>query len=253
MKIEDMDVIIIEDEVTAARHLMDLLNELDQEISVIKHLTSIADTIEWFDGQQPDLIFMDIHLEDGLSFQIFEQLQFEAPIIFTTGHNDYAIEAFRVNSIDYLLKPVQKEALEQSLIKFRKLEIKQTDVQALLSKIPSEKPSYQKRFLVTAGERIRSIDVNEISYFYGKDKYVYIITRDDHRFIVDHSLTQLESLLDPEIFFRINRQFVISIQAIKEMYAYSRSRVKIELSPSSKEKAIVSSEKSSDFKKWLNR
>jgi DNA-binding LytR/AlgR family response regulator len=258
MSPEILNVLIIEDEPPAARRLGRLLQQLAPQAQIMEILDTVSSAVRWLAVNQANLIFADIHLADGNSFSIFEQVQVRTPIIFTTAYDQYAIKAFKLNSIDYLLKPIEREGLEQALHKYRDRQSPPAaplDIQALMQAMEAQKqrPTYQKRFMVTAGEKIKSIPIEEVAYFFGQQKYVFLITHDGRQHLVDYTLTQLEDLLDPELFFRINRQFIIGYDAIQQMYAYSKSRVKVELAPTSDMEAIVSIEKAPRFKEWLNR
>lgn len=249
-----MNALIIEDEKPAADNLANLLNQIDKEIHILARIETVRETINWFESNvPPDLIFLDVHLADDICFKIFDVVNLQTPIIFTTAYDQYALRAFKLSSIDYLLKPIDKEDLEKSLKKFKHLRQQPLDIEALVSAMGNSEADYQKRFIVTAGERIKSVSINNVAYFFGQDKYVYLITKANERYIVDGTLTQLEELVDPLDFFRINRQFLINFDSISEMFAYSRGRVKIELNPTCKEDTIVSIDRSGSFKKWLNR
>ena len=252
-----LNVLIIEDEPPAARRLGRLLQELEPQAQIMEILDSVSSAVRWLQHHQADLIFADIHLADGNSFAIFEQVKVKTPIVFTTAYDQYAIRAFKLNSVDYLLKPIERGDLAQALEKFRESRPAAVpfDVQAVISALEEQKtrPTYQRRFMVTSGEKIKSIPIEEVAYFFGQQKYVFLITPDGRQHLIDYTLTQLEDLLDPEQFFRINRQFIIGYQAITHMYTYSKSRVKIELTPPSDMEAIVSIEKAPRFKEWLNR
>ncbi len=252
-----LNVLIIEDEPPAARRLSRLLHKLEPEAQVMEVLDSVSSSVRWLENQEADLIFADIHLADGNSFSIFEQVKVKTPIIFITAYDQYAIRAFKLNSVDYLLKPIENDDLSAALAKFRESRKAPIpfDVQSVLTALEEQKtrPTYQKRFMVTSGEKIKSIPVEDVAYFFGQQKYVFLITPDGRQHIVDYTLTQLEDLLDPEDFFRINRQFIICYHAIGNMFSYPKSRVKIELKPPSDMDAIVSIEKAPRFKDWLNR
>ena len=252
-----LNVLIIEDEPPAARRLGRLLQNLEPQAQIMEILDSVSTAVRWLESQEADLIFVDIHLADGNSFSIFEQIKVKTPIIFTTAYDQYAIRAFKLNSVDYLLKPIEKEDLAAAMQKFKERQSAQApfDVQAVLTALEEQKtrPTYQKRFMVTSGDKIKSIPVEEVAYFFGQQKYVFLITPDGRQHLIDYTLTQLEDLLDPEQFFRINRQFIIGYPAIKNMFSYSKSRVRIELQPPSDMEAIVSIEKAPRFKEWLNR
>ena len=253
-----LKILIIEDEDLAARRLIRLIKELEDEVEVLEVLDSVKSSVAWLqeNSHKVDLIFQDIHLADGNSFSIFEEVQIDVPIIFSTAYDQYAIQAFKVNSIDYLLKPVEKEELAQSLAKFRQAQLHvpmSQMIQMAEALRESRTDSYQQRFLVTAGEKIKSIPIEDIAYFFGQQKYVFLITKDNRRHIVDYTLGKLEDLLDPKDFFRINRQFIIHFPAIEVMHAYSKSRIKVGLNPEPEMEAIVSIDKSRKFKEWLNR
>ncbi|MDX2247249.1 MAG: LytTR family DNA-binding domain-containing protein [Bacteroidia bacterium] len=250
-----LKVLIIEDEHLAARRLIRLLKDIEPDVQILATLDSVKSSVEWLEGNQADLIFLDIHLADGNSFSIFDQIPVNTPIIFSTAYDQYAIRAFKVNSVDYLLKPIEKEELAQSLKKFHQARPTEPKVditalaQALLGKKTAE---YQKRFMVMTGDKIKSVPVEDVAYFFGQQKYVFLITRDNRRHIIDTTLSVLEESLDPTRFYRINRQFIIGFDSIVNMVAYSKSRVKVELNPPSDIEAIVSIEKSKSFKDWLN-
>ncbi|MEM7374294.1 MAG: LytTR family DNA-binding domain-containing protein [Bacteroidota bacterium] len=249
-------VLIIEDEELAAKRLIRLLKELAPDMNVLTSIDTVTGAVQWLSNHQADLIFLDIHLADGDSFSIFDQIDVKIPIIFTTAYDQYAIRAFKLNSIDYLLKPIDKEELAFSIEKFRQAQSSQTsDFSELIASMKESRTQaeYQKRFMVTSGEKIKSIPIDEVAYFFGQQKYVFLITKDHRRHIVDFTLGKLEGLLDPNQFYRINRQFIISFNAIQNMFSYSKSRVKIELDPPSDIEAIVSIEKAKRFKEWLNR
>ena len=246
-----MKVWIIEDEETAARRLRKLIKEINEEIEIEASLDSIEATLNYAQNNNtPDLIFMDIHLADGSSFEIFNHVKIEKPIIFTTAYDEYALQAFKVNAIDYLLKPIKRTELEIALEKFNKLKNNQSFDYANLAKLlKKENPGF--RFLVKIGQKMKVIELKDAAYFYTKDKITFLITKSGKRYPVDYTLEKLEDIVDQNIFFRINRQFIINFNAIKEMHAYSKSRVKIELNPGTPLETIVSTERSPHFKKWL--
>jgi DNA-binding LytR/AlgR family response regulator len=205
-------------------------------------------------AQPPDLLFLDIHLADDLSFRLFEQAEVGAPVVFTTAYDQYALRAFKVNSVDYLLKPIDREALAAALQKFRnRHQPPPPDWRQLAALISSREPAYQQRFMVSRGERLLSIPTSEVAWFEGEDRYVYLMTRDGKRYIVDYKLSELESLLPPQAFFRLNRSFLARFEAIQDMVHLSKSRVKVTLAPAAGREIIVSSEKNQAFKTWLNQ
>ncbi len=251
-----MTILIIEDEEPAYRRLQKMLKEAEPSATLLDPIVSVSSAVKWFkQNDAPDLIISDIQLSDGISFEIFKQVDIKCPIIFTTAYDQYAIEAFKVNSIDYLLKPVKKEELEKAVTKFKALSPENAspaiDINKLLQSLQPAGSDYKKRFVVRYGEHIKTIDIEEVVYFYTEDKATFLCTKDARRFVVDFNLDTLDSILDPKIFFRINRQYIISIHSIAEMFAYSKSRVLIKLSPASKHETIVSTERSADFKHWL--
>ncbi len=252
-----MKVLIIEDEKPAAGHLENLVKRYDSTIEVMGPLGSVKKSVEWFDANpHPDLALMDIQLADGLSFEIFENTTVNCPVIFTTAFNEYAIRAFKLNSIDYLLKPIDYEELKAALEKYKKnyLAFDQAHYALMFDKVMQSLTSnYKKRFIVKVGEHIKSIPVDEILYFYSLEKATFLHTADDHNYVIDYSLEQLESLLDPKIFFRINRKYIVCMAAINDIITYSNSRLKLELMHLNDPDAIVAREKVNHFKKWLDR
>lgn len=253
-----MTILIIEDEEPAYRRLQKMLKEIEPNHTMLEQIVSVSSAVKFFkENDAPDLIVSDIQLSDGISFEIFKQVDVKCPVIFTTAYDQYAIEAFKVNSIDYLLKPVKKEELEKAVSKFKTLTpaapaVPAIDINKLLQSLqPAGATEYKKRFVVRYGEHIKTIDIEEVVYFYTEDKATFLCTKDARRFVVDFNLDTLDSILDPKIFFRINRQYIISIHSIAEMFAYSKSRVLIKLNPAAKHETIVSTERSADFKHWL--
>jgi DNA-binding LytR/AlgR family response regulator len=250
-----MNVIIIEDEKFAAEKLEDMLHEIDPKIKVLAKLGSITESAKWLLQNTADLIFLDIQLSDGISFSIFEQVTVNTPVIFTTAYDQYAIKAFQLNSIAYLLKPIRTSDLAEALKKYDSLKSAfHIDFETLLANIQGKEPAYKKRFLIQIGEKIRKIEITETAYFYVLGKGVYLRTFEGKSYPVEFTLDKLESLLNPESFFRVNRKFLVNMESISKMVAYSRGRVKLELKPKLQDDfdTIVSIDRSSDFKKWLN-
>jgi len=257
-----MNVLIIEDESATARRLQKLLGEIDPSIHVLAIHESIAQTVNWLSNYgEPDLMFMDVNLSDGLSFGIFEEIEVNCPVIFTTAYDKYAIQAFKVNSIDYLLKPINKETLTDSLRKYRKLHHSETDATLDVAKLDIsklalvlgiQKTDYMKRLVVRYGEVIKAIEVKDVAYFYSDEKIVFMALKEGKAYPVDFTLDHLELRLDPEMFFRINRKFLINYHAIEKMISYSKSRIKISLNPPCSLEAISSTERSGEFKEWLS-
>jgi len=250
-----MKVLIIEDEEFAAEKLEQMLLQINPSIDVLAKLGSIAESVKWLMNHTADLIYLDIQLSDGISFSIFEQVTINTPVIFTTAYDQYAIKAFQLNSISYLLKPIRKSELADSLQKYESLKSAfSIDFENLLATIQGREPGYKKRFLIQLGEKIRKVELSEVAYFFVLEKAVYLRTFKGKSYPVDYTLDKLESLINPEKFFRINRKYIVSTDSIFDMVAYSRSRVKLELTPKADGEAdtIVSIDRSPDFKKWLN-
>jgi len=249
-----MRVLIVEDESIAADKLERQLSQIDAQIEVCAKTESIASTTQWLSGNEVDLIFLDIHLSDGLSFGIFDDINVNIPIIFTTAYDQYAIQAFKVNSVDYLLKPINKYDLANSLEKFKNYHNQQekVDYSQLLQAIQSGGHTFQKRFMVTTGEIIKSIHVDEVAYFFVEGKYVFLVDKGGERYLIDFTLDKLAELLDPEIFFRVNRQVIVKIESLVRIHSWFKRRIKLELKPTFDKEVIVSSERARDFKNWLN-
>lgn len=254
-----MKVLIIEDEIPAAEKLTRYLTKYDQAITVIAHLTSVRNAVDWLTDKQEsiDLIFMDIQLTDGLSFQIFQQVTIRKPVIFITAFNEFALDAFKVNSIDYLLKPITFTDLSASLKKLDTLREQlnwntQKTEQLQETFVTPKSVAYKNRFMVKLGDHIRSITSDQISIFYADGRDVYLVTTQKRKFIIDYTLETLEELLEPKTFFRLNRTFIINIHSIKDVIVYSNSRLKITLTQEFEKEIIVSREKVGVFKEWFD-
>ncbi len=255
-----MEVIIIEDEIAASKRLVNMLKKIDPGIEILSVFDSIEESVDYFaSGKEPDLIFADIQLSDGLCFEIFRQVQVECAVIFTTAFDEYAIEAFKVNSIDYLLKPIGKNDLEAAIKKFQKIRSVvygkngKNKLDQLLNKLNVFDKEYKSRFLVKTGQTMKIVTTDHIAYFYIENQLVFIIAKDGNRYLIEHSLDELETMLDPEVFFRINRQMIISLESVKTIHPYFNSRLKLVLNPEQNEDVLVSRLKVSAFKKWLDR
>ena len=251
-----MKTIIIEDENLTARRLESLLHKYDPAIQVLTILPSVQDAVAWFaENEQPDLVFMDIHLEDDLAFKIFDRIHLTTPVIFTTAYDEYMIQAFKVNSIDYLLKPISYDELVHALEKFKSLknQFAQPNMETLLKFIGQKEPEYKSRFMITVGTRIRSIETNEIAYFYSEDKLTFMVTKEGQNLPIDFSLYKLTSLLNPRDFFRISRQFLVSFPSIQAVQAHIKGKLKLDLHPKCKFEVFVSGDRMTDFKEWLGR
>lgn len=255
-----MKVLIIEDEELAYRRLVKLLSETDPSIQVegpvetvkaaIRHLTSEVDY---------DLIFLDIQLADGKSFSIFETIKLTTPVIFTTAYDEYAIKAFELNSVDYLLKPISSVKLKSAIDKYHKMKevFGESPTIEFMSKLMGRlkvqtEVVYQSRFLVSKGDSLYPVSAEEIAYFSAEDKVVFLVTTDGKRWIINNSLEELEDKLDPKMFFRVNRQHFVSIQSIRKVHHYFNYKLKLDLHPEPGEEVIVSKARAADFKSWMN-
>lgn len=249
-------ILIIEDEEPAAKRLLKMIGEIEPGTEFLDTIPSVSAAIKWFsENNAPDLIFSDIQLADGTSFDIFREVSIQCPVIFVTAYDQYAIDAFKVNSVDYLLKPLKKDELLAAINKFKATRQSATpalDINKLLQSINTSGQGYKSRFIVRYGEHIKTVQTEEIAYFYTEDKVNFLTTFEARRFAIDSNLDSLETLLDPKLFFRINRQFIVSLKAIAEMFAYTKGRVLIKLKPPAKQETIVSTERSADFKIWLD-
>ena len=257
-----MKILIVEDEELAVKKLQKTLHSVEPDANVVGITDSIKSTVEWLqENEKPDLILMDIELADGQSFEIFNLTEVKSPVVFTTSYDEYALKAFKVNSIDYLLKPVQKEELEKSLQKFRNLAFMQNEnkdgismeniIKELQQKLlPKE---YRKRFLVKNGQKLVSIEVDDIRYFFSDGRLNFFKTTDNKKFVVDYTMDELEDMLDPEKYFRTSRSFYVSINSIEKIDDYFGNRLILQLKPSIDKEALVSREKVTDFKKWMGK
>lgn len=264
-----MNVLIVEDEELAVRKLRKLVAEVDPSLTVQGVSSSIEDTVSWLqENPAPDLIFMDIELADGQSFEIFDQVEVRSRVIFTTSYDEYALQAFKVNSIDYLLKPIQKEDLQRSLAKLRALTTAKTpddsvtasqaiNLEKLLRELqagsnPASK-EYRKRFLVKQGQKLLSVEVGDILYFYTDERFSFFRTRVGQKFLVDYTLDELADSLDPVQFFRPNRGLIVTHGAVEQIQPYFGNRLALTLKPAFDREALVSREKVSDFKNWMGK
>lgn len=260
-----MNVVVIEDERLTAQRLISLIKKYDASIYVLTEIASVEEAISWFRANPTasvDLLFMDIHLEDGDSFQIINQLNLTIPIIFTTAFDDYMIKAFKVNSIDYLLKPISYDELAAALAKFRSLRSNpersgatmQVDIKALLKQLNQQThPQFKDRFMITVGTRIRSIKTDHIAYFYLEEKTVLVVTQDGTTLPMDYSLDKLMQIIDPKQFFRVSRQCIVSLPSIHLVHTISSGKLKLDLIPKTKHEVSVSGDRVADFKAWLGK
>lgn len=251
-----MKIVIIEDEQLAANHLEKMIHKFDPGIDVLAKLESVESAIAWFrKNPEPDLIFLDIHLDDGLSFSIFEKVKIKSPIIFTTAFDEYAIKAFKLKSIDYLLKPIIQEELNVSIEKYMEWNSASNpaiDINALYEIISGKKGNFKERFSVMVGQKIKTFGIEEVAYFYSEESMSFMVLNNNAEYPLDESLDKLYAQLNPREFFRINRQFIIGLKSIRNVHVFPKSRLKVELNPQSKREVFVSLDKVTRFKDWLN-
>jgi len=247
-----MNILIVEDEKPAATRLVNMLKKVEPEANVLAITDGVESTLNFLDNHpNPDLVFLDIHLSDGSAFELFNHHPMsEMGIIFSTAFDQYAIEAFKVNAMYYLLKPIKQEDLEKALSRFKELKERDNNYKEIVSRLLT-KPAAEKRFLIRMGQSLRLVHQQDIAYFYTSDKITFMMTREGRKYPLDYTLENLELMIDPTRFFRINRQYIIHIEAIQQMHAHSKARVRIDLLPTAHEEVIVSTEKSPLFKKWL--
>lgn len=248
-----MKCLIIEDEKVAAERRMGLIKNYDPGIEIIVTIQSVKKTVEWLNSHQaPDLIFMDIQLADGLSFEIFEQTIVKTPVIFTTAYDEYALKAFKVNSIDYLLKPIDQEELNCAINKFKENNAnKEIPAQVFDNILHSLTRKYKSKFVIKVGHHIKVFTLDDIQCFYSMEKYTFLQNHSGRDYAINYSLDQLKDLLDPARFFRINRKYIISFSSISDIVSYSYSRLLVKLHSNQSDDLIVSREKVQDFRKWL--
>ncbi len=250
-----MKIVIIEDEAAAARRLQNLVIQYEPDVELLAILDSVESAVNWCCANPaPDLFFMDIQLADGLSFEIIEQMQLKTPIIFTTAFDEYAIKAFKVNSIDYLLKPIEPAELQNAIFKFKQSKHKEgIDFKHLLSELISGRPNYRERFLVKKGDSYFPLLVSDVAYFYAEEKVVFAKTKSNQRWLLDFTLDTLENSVNPDFFYRANRQFLLSIDAISAAKNSFNGKLKVLLNPTAEEEVIISREKAQGFKNWLGK
>ncbi|MGE5680118.1 MAG: LytR/AlgR family response regulator transcription factor [Bacillota bacterium] len=255
-----MKVLIVEDEVLTSRRLSQMILSYDSTIEILGVLDSIESVVNWFQkNNEPDLIFMDIQLSDGLCFEIFNKTSIEAPIIFTTAFDEYAIQAFRVNSIDYLLKPVKKEELIKSLEKYDRFKsrfsgvFKTSEIYEVLKSMSVSQQIYKSRFLVKSGQAFIKINSESVAYFYSENKLTYLVLFNGKKYLSDHTLEVLEGQLDPAMFFRVSRQHIVNVNSIEGIHIYFGGSLKLQLTPKADADVIVSRRRVISFKEWMNK
>ena len=264
-----MNVLIVEDEAVAARQLKAMLNRAGEDIHVLAILESVEATVAYLrQSPRPDLLLLDIELSDGQSFELFSQVSVTSPVIFTTAYDEYARRAFEVNSVDYLLKPIDEAALRRALDKFRQLNqtyggtlsagagpegllIPIDELVRQINQYQRPETRFRDRFLVHLGQRLLPLDVAEVAYFFSANKLTYLKTNTDKQYAIDYSLDELEQSLDPRRFYRINRQFIVSHKAVQKVHLYFTSKLKVDLLPTANEEVVISREKAMAFRRWL--
>lgn len=255
-----INVLIVEDEPHAQNELKRLLANSGRDIHVMECADSVEDAINWInENPEPDIMFFDIQLSDGLSFDIFNHVKTKTPVIFTTAFDEYAIKAFKVNSIDYLLKPVKQHELNAALNKFhsivgsRKNNEPGLKIEQIKKLLEINRPRYKSRFITRIGDRIKHIGINEIAYFKAEDNEVLLVTENNKRHIIDYSLEQLNNKLNPDTFFRANRSYVINIASIKKISKYFNSRIHLELEPGTEDAVLISRVRVPEFLNWIDK
>lgn len=258
-----MKILIVEDEDLAVKKIQKTLADVDGNAEVIGVTDSIQSTVNWLESNNaPDLILMDIELSDGQSFEIFNRTKVKSAVIFTTSYDEFALKAFKVNSIDYLLKPVQKEELSAALNKFKSMQglykppvNNELNMDALVKELQQklQPKDYRKRFLVKHGQKLVSIETDDIAYFFSDGRLNFFKTFDNRKFVVDYTMDELEDMLDPQRYFRISRSFYISVASIDQIHDYFGNRLLLQLKPTVDKETIVSREKVTDFKKWMGK
>jgi DNA-binding LytR/AlgR family response regulator len=253
-----MNILIIEDEPQAAQRLETLITQLAPNATVVGKIESVKEAVSWLrKNTAPDVILMDIQLGDGISFQIFDQCEVTAPVIFTTAYEEYAVRAFKVNSIDYILKPVDKLELQVALDKVLNKQRSGPEMHEILKTmeeaIKKLSKNYKTRFMIKVGEHLRTIEVSSIRFFYSQEKTTFCVTDENRNFILDYTLEQLEEILDPERFYRINRKYLVSAESIQDIISYTNSRLRLVLKGSADHDIIVARERVQEFKDWLNK
>lgn len=251
-----MKVLIIEDEKPAAQYLTRLLHQYDPTIAVLATIPSVKESVQWFRSNVlPDLVFMDIQLADALSFEIMDQVDIRTPIIFTTAFNQYALEAFKVNSIDYLLKPIDPDDLKKAFEKLQVLTSSSTtpliSAEQIAAVVKALDQPFKNRFVVKIGDHLRRIPVEKIQCFYSREKMTYLVNLDGRSYPIEYSLSEIEGLVDSSHYFRISRQYIVRADAIAKVVIYSNSRLKVILDKWDKDDIVVSRERVAEFREWL--
>jgi DNA-binding LytR/AlgR family response regulator len=252
-----LKLLIFEDESLSAEHLVNLINRYDSDIEIQGIMESVKQGVEWLNNHpQPDLLLMDIQLSDGSCFELFKQINQDIPVIFTTAYNEYAVQAFKVNSIDYLLKPIDFSELQLAFEKFRKQgQTRTLNPEQIYDQVYSrliQNNQYKKRLLVKIGEQLKQVNTEDIAYFMFNDGMCWAVTFAKNRLPVDYTLEEIEQMFDPKLFFRINRKFIVRPEAIEKIHTYFNNRLKLQLRPDPETEVLVSRERVQDFKIWLD-
>lgn len=254
-----MNVLIIEDEQLGAEKLIRLLASIDPSIEIAGNTRSIKSSVEWLlQHKHPDIILMDIELTDGQSFEIFNHVAIKSMVIFTTSYDEYALQAFKVNSVDYLLKPIKKEELKNALDKYQQWQQQFSssalNVEQLIQELKRQQPkAWRSRFLVKQGQKLLSVDIPDIAYFYADGRLSYFVTWNKQKYIVDYTIEDLEQMLDPQQFYRVNRGFLLHIKSIAQIHNYFNGKLKLELQPNTDKEVLVSRERATEFKEWMGK
>ncbi len=254
-----MNILVIEDDKTAQSKLINMIRSVDQNIEILTVIESVRDAVDWFNTNSvPDLIFSDVQLADGLCFEIFEQVKISSPIIFTSGYDNYAINAFKSNGIDYLLKPVTEIDLKESLEKYYNYsenhpEIDNALLNQLIKQIRKPNREYKRRFLIKHKQNLKIIPVKDIAYFFIENQLLFLYTFDKRKFVLSYNMNNIEDMVDPDDFFRLNRQVIINLQSVESIHDYFSDSLKINLKPAFLEDIIIKRPKISEFKSWIDR
>lgn len=250
-----MRVLLVEDELPASKRLKSLVESLEPTWQIVDITDEILSTVQWLkNNPAPDLIFMDIHLADGFSFAIFDEIEIKSKVIFVTAYDQYALKAFQVNGLDYLLKPIKEEELIRSIDRFKKaITPDDFDLRELSALIQRKEKAYKERFLIKTGEQLNFVQVGEIAYFVSESSYSFVVTKSGNRYILDATMDQIESDLNPDHFFRINRGQIVGVNSIQKISSHVNNRLKLDLEPVEIETSVVSRKRVAQFKEWLNR
>lgn len=254
-----MEVLIIEDEQLGAEKLGRLLQSIDPAIEIVGNTRSIQSSVEWLlQNKHPDIILMDIELTDGQSFEIFNLVSIKSMVIFTTSYDEFALQAFKVNSVDYLLKPIKKEELKNALDKYQgwrnKFSSPSLNIEQLINGLKQQQPkAWRARFLVKQGQKLISVETSEIAYLYADGRLSYFITWDKQKYLLDYTIEELEQMLDPQQFYRANRAFIIHIKSVAQIHSYFNGKLKLDLQPAIDKEVLISREKAGEFKDWMGK